>query len=93
MGAIYQYLEGYGKISILDQDLSLINSMELNAKVLFPHLTLDETGHAYVTNVYSDENVNLGLMKISSDLKIVKTNYNITAERILYSNDIFIWHP
>ena len=25
-------------------------------------------------------------MKISSNLKIVKTNYNIKAERILYSN-------
>jgi hypothetical protein len=32
--------------------------MELNAKVLFLHLTLDDTSHAYVTNVYSDENVN-----------------------------------
>jgi hypothetical protein len=86
MGAIYHHLEGYGKISILDQELSLINSMELNAKFLFPHLALDETSHAYITNVYSDENVNFGLMKISSDLKIVNVNYNIKAERILYSN-------
>jgi predicted esterase YcpF (UPF0227 family) len=86
IGVIHQYLEGYGKISILNQDLSLINSMELNAKVLFPHLALDETSHAYITNVYSDENINFGLMKISSDLKIVNVNYNIKAERILYSN-------
>jgi hypothetical protein len=87
IGVIHQYLEGYGKISILNQDLSLINSMELNAKVLFPHLALDETNHAYITNIYSDENVNFGLMKISSDLKIVNVNYNIKAERILYSNE------
>ena len=70
----------------MDQNLSLINFIELNAKVLFPHLTLDDTSYAYVTNVYSDENVSFGSMKISSDLKIVKTNYNFKAERILYSN-------
>jgi hypothetical protein len=69
-----------GRIEVLDENLSLISSLDLETFVAYPKIIFDEIGYSYLATVFS-------ILKISPELKIVKTNYyNITINKITYNN-------
>jgi hypothetical protein len=75
-----------GRIEVLDQDFSLIGVKDLGYQATYPQVVFDELGYAYIVSP-STRIIDGGLLKISPDLNIVKTNSDIKAEKILYSNE------
>ncbi len=75
-----------GKLIVLDSSFSLIGTLDLGIYSTRPQLVFDESGYAYIASPSSDKIIDGGLVKVSPQLKIVKTNTNIKPSKILYSN-------
>jgi hypothetical protein len=83
-------LKRSGRLEVLDQSFSLIGTLSLGIQSTRPQLVFDETGYAYITSPQSDIIFDGGLVKVSPELKIVKTNGDIKADKIVY-NDQYLY--
>ena len=71
-----------GCIGLLDQSLTLIGTKSIGA-LPNPQIVFDESSYAYVTSPPSG-GYGGGLVKVSPDLRIVKTNGDVKADKIAY---------
>jgi len=75
-----------GKLVMLDRSFTQIGTLNLGIYSTRPQLVFDELGYAYIASPSSDIILDGGLVKVSPQLKIVKTNTDIKPVKILYSD-------
>jgi len=72
-----------GMIIILNQDLTQTGSTKID-NFARPTITFDESGYAYITSSQAGGYTGGGLLKLSPDLKIIKSNKMVKGDKIIY---------